>query len=695
MEGIRLPEQMVFGLDIGTRSIVGTVGFRQKDSRFMVAAQTICYHETRAMLDGQIHDIGKVADTITSVRKELERQLGRKLSDVCIAAAGRVLKTVTVKVDYDLGGDVIIEPEHIRSLELIGVEKAHAELREKKKKEEFDFFCVGYSIVRYYLNGYAITNLEGHKGNRIAAEVLATFLPGDVIDGLYAAVERTGLKVVNLTLEPIAAIQVAIPEKYRLLNIALVDVGAGTSDISITKGGAIVAYGMISCAGDAITEQIMQQYLVEFQVAEQMKIDLSVKKKSISYVDVMGLRQSVSVGALKKETEEAIQMVTKKIADCIVELNGKKTVSAVFIVGGGGKIPSFSEKLAKHLNLQKERVALRGEEVLGDITFLQSDAQKDSILVTPIGICLNYYEQNNNFIFVQVNGERVKLYDNSKLMIVDAALSCGFPNELLFPRRGKALNYTLNGKARMVRGEQGEAAVILLNGKQAGISSSIIQNDVIEIQSSTVGADAVFQVGKLPEYKATITFLINGKKVVCPKFIMANGQLVSEYYEIQEGDQLEILDYYLLDQVLEFMDLPKQGIILVNNIIATGTERVYENFYIDFELEATQVSYDQRKSILKKNGEKSSIMITVLINEKPQVLVGKPNYIIVDAMDAIQFDVASSYGKQLILKVNDQPAEFSTPIQEGDKIELLIGDMTTKLSDTAIAQEEGEKDEIL
>ena len=47
-----------------------------------------------------------------------------------------------------------------------------------------------------------------------------------------------------MTLEPIAAINVAIPENYRMLNIALVDVGAGTSDISITRDGSIIAYGL-------------------------------------------------------------------------------------------------------------------------------------------------------------------------------------------------------------------------------------------------------------------------------------------------------------------------------------------------------------------------------------------------------------------------------------------------------------------
>ena len=87
---------------------------------------------------------------------------------------------------------------------------------------------------------------------------------------LYSAVELAGLKVANMTLEPIAAIRVAIPEKFRLLNIAMIDVGAGTSDISITNDGSIVAFGMIPCAGDSLTEMIARKCLIDFATAEEV-----------------------------------------------------------------------------------------------------------------------------------------------------------------------------------------------------------------------------------------------------------------------------------------------------------------------------------------------------------------------------------------------------------------------------------------
>ena len=112
MAGIAHQGKAVFGLDIGTRSIVGTVGYRTKE-RFVVMAQRMKEHETRAMLDGQIHDIKKVGDTIMAVKEALEQDIGSPLAEVCIAAAGRVLRTVTTHVDYEFAEERVVLEEDV------------------------------------------------------------------------------------------------------------------------------------------------------------------------------------------------------------------------------------------------------------------------------------------------------------------------------------------------------------------------------------------------------------------------------------------------------------------------------------------------------------------------------------------------------------------------------------------------------
>ncbi len=576
--------QYVFGLDIGTRSIVGTVGFREGDT-FNVAAQVVKEHETRAMLDGQIHDINAVGSTINAVKKALEKKLDIKLTDVCIAAAGRVLRTIETHVDWELEKETVITPEEIAALTSMGIEKAYEQFQETNDTG-LKFYCVGNSVIRYYLNNYQIGNLENHKAKTVGADIIATFLPDDVVDGLYKAVEIAGLTVVNMTLEPIAAITVAIPEMYRMLNIALVDVGAGTSDICITKDGCIVAYGMIPSAGDGLTEIIAKYFLVDFGTAEKIKRGIATKT-SVEFKDIMGLPQKAERKTVLKILDEALNGMTKLVSDKIKELNGGKPVSAVFVVGGGGKIAGYTKKLAGYMDIPEERCAIRGEEVMQKIHFREK-IKKDSLLVTPIGICLNYYDQSNNFIYVTFNDERIKLYNNNSVAVVDAAMHASFPNDRLFPRRGPEINYSVNGVSRIARGQLGEPAVITVNGEEVDIHHEIKANDVIVVKDSTMGPAAVLPISKIPEVKSTITVKVNGSKILLPRLVVVNGEPKSVYYDVQDGDKIVLPDFYTVKQVREFMDvtLDESMTVVVNNEEGDDNTLVYDNFSIEWALKS-------------------------------------------------------------------------------------------------------------
>ena len=583
MEGVKEKQgQLVFGLDIGTRSIVGTVGYLN-GGKFHVLAQRSREHETRAMLDGQIHDIGKVGETISQVKEQLEEDLGRELTEVCIAAAGRVLRTVTTYVEHSFESDREITQEDVYSLCTMGVEKAYEEFQNSNTDTDMKFYCVGYTAMRYYMNGYQMGNLEGHKAKNIAVDLIATFLPDDVVDGLYKAVELAGLHVANLTLEPIAAIQVAIPEKFRMLNMALVDVGAGTSDISITKEGTITAYGMIPVAGDSLTDILVQHCLVEFEVAEQIKRKCRTQE-TIEYEDIMGLPQTIKASEVLELLDPEIERMTQLVSDTIKELNGDKPVSAVFVVGGGGMVPGYTEKLAEKLGIVKERVAIRGQEVMQTITFELENARKDAMMVTPIGICLSYYVQSNNFIFVEFNGERVKLYDNGKLSVTDAAMQMQFPNDQLFPRKGEALLFTVNGKTRMVRGEQGEAAVIRVNGDEADMYTQVHNGDRIVVTPSTEGEPAVLELGKLSELGDALQVYVNGKQISLPKTAEVNGHRENEFYRIGQNDDIRIRNSYTVKEIAEFLDVPLGADIRVNDTAAQPDTRVYEHFTVSWDM---------------------------------------------------------------------------------------------------------------
>lgn len=703
-----LDEPLVFGLDIGTRNVVGTVGYRVEDS-FIVVAQYMMEHETRAMLDGQIHDIGRVGNTIRKVKEQLEMQLGMELTEVCIAAAGRVLKTVTTNVEYAFEEETIVTGEDIHTLDLMGIEKAQDLLKEYNDTR-YKFYCVGYSVVRYYLNGEPFSSLEAHKADTISEDIIVTFLPEDVVDGLYAAVGLAGLTVANMTLEPIAAINVAIPENFRLLNIALVDIGAGTSDICITKDGSIIAYGMIPLAGDEITELIVQSYLVDFKTAEQIKL-ASGTEKEITFKDIMLIEHKIPASDVWKLTEPVVDKMTTEVAAKIKELNGDKSVSATFVVGGGGKIHGYTEMLAKKLGLPEERVALRGEEVLQEVIFEQEDIKKDPLLVTPIGICLNYYDQRNSFIMVRFNGERVKLYDNNKLTIVDVALAAGFPNEDLFPKRGKELQFTVNGVTRVVRGKPGESAVIFMNDRPANINTGLEPNSDIIIEASTQGEEAEYTLEQLEEYSnSTVAFIVNGKVVRCPRFLEVNGSLELPSYRIQENDKIETRGFYTVGQLVEFMDveLDMDREIIVNNRPATLDTLIYENFTIEWvvlsygaahvespEWQEENVSASRQETVTAKElaevqaqaAEAAAALNDILsdISDDPELTDVYKNYGIA-AMKA-----AGALQSEVVLQKTSMRTEDASASEHGKEVQASVQEQRERREEQVIAVQADEE----
>ena len=695
-------EGVVFGLDIGTRSVVGTVGY-MKSGKFHVIAQKVQKHETRAMLDGQIHDIGKVGMTIRNVTEMLERDTDIHLTDVCIAAAGRVLHTVqtTYEEEYPEGHEVT--DEDIYNLDSKAVQKAYAQFLESNTSD-MKFYLVGYSTMHYYLNGYQIANLEGHKAGKVSVDLIATFLPDDVVDGLYKACERADLQVVNLTLEPIAAIMVAIPEKFRMLNLALIDVGAGTSDICITDDGTITAYGMIPVAGDHLTEMIAQYCLVDFNTADQIKIDASHMDK-VEYTDIMGLTKTISLKDVQKIIKPLVDSMAAQVTEQIKKLNGDKPVSAVFVVGGGGRIPGYTKAIAKDMNISEERVALRGEEVMKDIVFLQEDGiEKDSLMVTPLGICISFYEECNNFVFVSFNGQQTKIYDNGRLAIVDAAMQASFPNEDLFPKRGQELLFNVNGQERVVRGEPGEAAVITLNGKPADIHTRIRANDMIEVQRSTAGEPAKTRIEMLPEFKTSFNVNVNGKNVQASRFATVNGQPQTAFYDIQTGDEVHVLDYDTAAQIAKLMDieLTPDIVIRVNNEKADGDTPVYENFKVEFRSkeedimesyrdfpDADEIAVEEENAEALEDAEEAiraddpdaaqmdspvkrilARDLHVTVNDDPIVMHGKTEYIFVDIFDYIDFDLSQSKGRSIVTQLNGNTPDYMQQLREGDRIEV-------------------------
>ncbi|MBU3189450.1 rod shape-determining protein [Clostridium bowmanii] len=687
-------EELIFALDIGTRSIIGTVGVIA-EKKFQVIAESYIEHEERAMVDGQIHDIQLVANGVKRVKKQLEASLNITLSKVAIAAAGRFLRTTKIKSEIEVEGDIEIDREIIRSLELTAVKMAENEVN---KSTQGKLYCVGYSVKNYYLNGYIISNLNSHKGEKIAVEIIATFLPRSVVDSLYVVMNKASLEVVSLTLEPIAAMEAAVPQKLRLLNLALVDIGAGTSDIAISSKDSISAYGMVPMAGDEVTEIVAQAYLVDFNTAEKIKKQCGGKNK-IQYTDVLGLDNEIEPEEVLKIINPVVMKISEEIGNRIIELNGGKAPNAVFLVGGGAHTPLIKENIAKILNLPIQRVAIKGREAVVDCI---CNAEMGSVGVTVLGIALiSIKKLGHDFVDVTINDKIVSLFNAHKHTVMDVMVQEGISPKILIGKNGRNIRFTVDGIKRVAFGTLGVGAEIVINDTLSNIDSEVKEGDIIGVSFAKDGKNAEPRIMDFVKNIQAVSFyfddiiqniepigFINGERalindvikeddnvtIVIPttmqdyakhyldsvkasNFIMNNSEIIVEYV-IKEGDKIYSATIKDEKPAIEKHE-SKEKQMESQNMLHKEVQRLHK---------VVNNEYDRTKVVHNKV-DNEEIEVVVEVNKKIITLKNKDKYIFVDIFDYAEFDLSKSKGN-LILMLNDSKASYYQPLNNGDIIKI-------------------------
>lgn len=512
---------MTFALDIGTRSIIGVVG-RAEDDRFHVLAIEKQEHSKRSMMDGQIEDIDQVARVVKDVTARLEQRLECKLKRVCIAAAGRALRTEKGHFAMELPKVRRINDELIGQLEAGAVSSAETALHNSMERQD-RFFLVGYTVSRYLLDDYPMSTLRGHNGQKLEADVVATFLPAEVVESLYSAMKAAGLEVASLTLEPIAAINAAIPRDLRLLNLVMVDIGAGTSDIAVCRDGSVVGYTMATVAGDEITESIMRAYLVDFPTAERIKAEAG-SRATIRFADILGLDQELDPQELANVLEGPIRELAEELGQRIRELNGGPP-SAVFLAGGGSKLGGVRQAVAAALEMDERRVAIAGNNFKLS-AFADHEELNDPEYATPLGIAVSVgLGLISDSYRLTLNGQPAKLFRSGTLTALDLLLMNGYVYNDLIGRTGQSLVVNIDGKRTLFRGEPASPSVLKINGEEKPASTVIQNGDVIDFTPARSGASAARTLEELLGKDGAAEALVNGVPAAPDRLLQTGDEI--------------------------------------------------------------------------------------------------------------------------------------------------------------------------
>ena len=700
----------IFALDIGTRSVIGIVAEPAADGTLQIIATTRQEHRTRAMLDGQIHDVPQVAAVIRSVKEKLEQEVG-PLKSAAVAAAGRALYTMTATAEKTFGGVITTAAE--RDLDFAGVQAAQAKLAASHTVDDpTHYYCVGYSTIHYALDGIPLKSLVGQRGDQATAEVIATFLPRQVIDSMQSALAACDLEMRALTLEPIAAINVLIPPTMRHLNLVLVDIGAGTSDVAITKNGSVIAYGMVPKAGDEITEAISQNFLLDFNVAEDAKRTAAVGEK-VAFSDILGASYDLAAADVIKPVLPSIRDLAGSIASEILRLNSEAP-QAVMLVGGGSLTPMLKDYVAEALEMPANRVAVRQpDKVVGVGEIPEVLHSPDA--VTPLGILKIASMNTLHFLRVHVNGQEHSLFNFRALTVSDALLASGINLRKWNGRPGLALMVTVDGQSRSFPGTMGTLAHITVDGAEADLDTPVRDGSDVVVTHGENGTTPELHVTDVLSVPPALHITLNERPAAIPADILVGVDKVGPDYILRDGDVVTSRLVSTVGEALRAAGCPPQGrrihytlngndttfvstpTILLNDLAASLSLSVHEGDRLTYEegvlptlAAALHISELDASLVIYYQGEEHKIPSASLVLEKdgakarPETQLTEGCTIryekserrattVSDALAAVGFQppAATSRVSAQIL-VNHVPVDFTAPVKNGDTLEVKL-----------------------
>lgn len=651
---------IIFALDIGTRTIVGVLAKKTQTGCEIIDIETVA-HEKRCMNDGQIEDIKTVSDEIKLVRRALEERNRISLKSACIAAAGRALKTVRSSFEYKLSAEKLITDEILGAAELDAVRRTCAEF--SAKNEAAAFYCVGHSVISLLLDGFKVTKPEGHRGECLTTEIIAAFLPAYVVESLCAAVDEAGLEIAGITLEPIAAMNAVIPQELRLINLALCDIGAGTSDVAVSRDGSVVAYGMATTAGDEITEALMKKLLVDFNTAEMIKTSAL---DDITYTDILLRENTISRSRVLEIIEPAAEELARVIAREIVAANAKPP-QAVFLVGGGSKLEGLPERVAAELGMDASRIIAGKRELLRRISAPETFSL-GAEHTTPLGIALTHGEGvSYDYTTITVNGKKLRALDTNRLTVFELLNFAKITPEELIAGAGKPLSFTLNGEKITLRGKPAKPSEILVNGEISSLNTVVTKGDEVVITPAKRGENASARLSDYFDLRSARAFNISvfGEKQRAGFLIMLNGKEAAGERRINDGDEITLIERDTLGKLLNSLGIEEK--VTLNGENADGSEKLKSGDVIERAEEAPKETSVPPEKPTEQPPENPKITVNGIETQFPLREDGKAP-IFLDVAAAFSDDPTQLLSHAGTITINGKIARLDEEIHSGDVI---------------------------
>ena len=333
-------KDIVVGLDIGTAKVMAVVAEMLPDGELRVAGLGIA--TTHGLKRGVVVNIDATVQSIQQALKEAEMMAACRITSVYTGITGSHIRGMNST------GMVIVRD----SREVTPADVQRVVETAKAVSIPNDQRVLLVEPQEFIIDGHEVKEPVGMSGSRLEVKVHIVTGAQSAAENILKCVRRCGLEVERLVLNPSASAAGVLTADEKELGVALVDIGAGTTDVQIYTEGSVRHTAVIPIAGDLITSDIAMALRTPTKDAEEIKVEFGVAKQLLAdpaeQVEVPGLgdraprllsRQALG-GVIEPRVEEIYSLVHQVIRDSGYE---ELLSSGIVITGGSAVMPGMVE----------------------------------------------------------------------------------------------------------------------------------------------------------------------------------------------------------------------------------------------------------------------------------------------------------------------------------------------------------------
>lgn len=332
----------ILGLDIGTEFVKAVLAKTSKKGNLEILGIGKAKQAEGNMHAGAIADIPAVVATCEDALVKVEEQAGERTETVVVGIAGELIKGNTTSVRYTRKNPnkPITEDEMneiIKKVQQKSGEVAKKTVALETGNDNVEVRLINSAIVSLHIDGYKISNPIGFKGSDIMIQFYTAFAPLIHVAAIEKVCAELNLDLLTVAVEPFAVCRACLGDDLdSQFSAVVMDIGGGTTDIAVVEDGGVEGTKMFSIGGRSFTHQVAESLGVDFETAEQYKIDF----------DAGNLDDRI-----KAKVESALSRnLSVWLTGVEVALEDFENVSTlpknVLLCGGGASLSTLQETLA-------------------------------------------------------------------------------------------------------------------------------------------------------------------------------------------------------------------------------------------------------------------------------------------------------------------------------------------------------------